>query len=301
METLFAYIDEEQAGDLGELYDGWNEESSVIKEGMKLGVQLSIYCDNKVPEISVPATSDEFEEAFEQPNGMSPKTIFSGRILTSESSYMEPNKFVPTGRTHLQILILAREIPVVIDYSWEGKKNTVIPNGNAYIKGEGDLHCDVAFFGSSCFSPVSSEIIKVKVFPEADRPELVWGMVELRLRTEISEFDIFVDNLDIESKSIAVSEYSPLVKTMKKYQSKLSRNKGIRSGRRYHWSIGLVFGAAMFIIGLSLFISTVHLTRVWILSSLGVVIICYFMVLFGILLIGNSLLSALNKWRKKTE
>lgn len=299
MEEIYAYIDEEQAGDSGELYDGWSEIPSVIKEGMKLGVQLSIYCDDPAPNLIGSEISGDGEGVFEQPTIMSPRTKFSGRVVVSESSYLEPSEFVPKGRTHLQILIFAREIPVVIDYSWEGKRDVEVPNGDAFVKGEGDLHCDVAFFGSGCFSPVSSEVVKMKVFPEGDRPELVWGLAELRLREDLGEFDMFVDNLAVERKSFGVTKYSPSSSTMKKYQPKPSRRLDIRIGGKLRLAISLTSGTILFIIGISLFVSTIHLPRFQIPNSLGAVIVSYFMVLVGILLIGNSLLSALTRRKQK--
>lgn len=208
MFDLIAFVDRIQAEDMGE----FEEIPKVLKPGVSFITQLSMLSKNQTPEI-VP-TGDR-ERLLQTQGPRLSCTEVCGRVVDSTSEYSHPSEFWPKGLTSLEVLVIAEEVPISLDYFWFGRVDVQRPRKGDYILVSGLLRCEPSFSIRSFFSPVSARIEESArwfghISPDEDRD--LWTSLRLRLTPNLSNPQYRVSNLGRGDKSgrfYKVSMYNP--------------------------------------------------------------------------------------------
>ncbi len=209
MQKILALVDDIQAGDCSELA----EHPINITPGKTLVTQLNIYTKNRCPRSS-PANSELAEalrEDFSQPKAGSASTRICGRVSRSRRSFYRSWEHDPKGTTVIELLAIANGIPVSLWYSFEGDVDIKVPAKGDPIRAEGKLYCEPGFTYGVFYSPVKADIIETTMLKmEKGKHEVQdWGILKLRLRIDISRFDLVGDNLKEGGKFVRLSSYNP--------------------------------------------------------------------------------------------
>jgi hypothetical protein len=208
MIDLIALVDRIQAEDMGE----FEEIPSVLKPGATLVTQLSMRFKNQTPEIL--PTSDREVLLQTQATRLS-CTEVCGRVVDSTSEFFHPNEYLPEGVTSLEVLVIAKEVPISLDYLWFGRVDVQRPRKGEYILVSGLLRCEPSFSKRFFFCPVSARVEESTrwsghISPDEDRD--LWTSLRLRLTPNLSNPQYRVSNLGIGDKSgrfYKVSMYNP--------------------------------------------------------------------------------------------
>jgi hypothetical protein len=214
MRHIMVLIDDVQAGDLSERAD----HPVIVTAGKTMATQLSIIMHNQ--DLGLSTCGGAVEEDLTQESEGEARTRIVGRVYRGgRPRFLEPNKFHPSGVTSLQVLVVAESVPLLLCYSFDGKKDLRTPNKGDMLRAEGKLYCEPSFAYGSFYSPVMADIIESKVLPREESTRAVqdWGIARLRLRTCVCEFDIVGYDLKADSVFIRLSDYNPPYSFWKDY------------------------------------------------------------------------------------
>ena len=210
MTIVTANIDSVQAGDLGET----RETALVLMPDSSLLVQLWMMFRDEMPEVE---EADSCERFSQSQTGRPSYADVCGRVLETKLGFRQPSYTWREGLTYLEILVIANEIPISLDYFWHGEITPQIPRRDCYVRARGQLLCEPSFSTRAFFSPVSAVIEEsVRFQDEGKSPSEegdYWGRVRLRLVSELRDPICQVSNLGEGAqgagKFLKVSKYNP--------------------------------------------------------------------------------------------
>ena len=210
MTVVTANIDSVQAGDVGETH----ENATLLMPNASLLVQLWMVFRDEMPEVEV---TDE-RERFSQNQVDRPSHVdLCGRVLEVKLGFSQPTDTWHDGRTHLEILVSANEVPVSLDFFWHGRIMPRVPRRDSHVRAKGLLLCEPSFSTRAFFSPVSAVIEESVRFQDEEMSSSergdYWGRVRLRLVSELKNPVCRVSNLGEGAqgagKFLKISKYNP--------------------------------------------------------------------------------------------
>lgn len=209
MRSVTALVDGVQAGDMGEI----GPRPIVLTPGTRLVTHLWLRFENEMPN----TVDTKCRRFITQKRKSQPEhTEFCGEVVGSACQYRKATEYFPRGLTHLEVLAVAGDIPVSLNFFWPDRIKVTVPRVGVRIRGGGPLMTEPSFSTHSLFSPVCAEIEDVTKYVESysrNRGGDIWGHMRLRLISELSNPDNYVSNLGPGAKKrgkfVRISEYNP--------------------------------------------------------------------------------------------